>query len=196
MRRFLLFLFSLLTPVFSAGAHATTIPAGIYALANAYVDGYAVKGTVTFDSAGSATGANLLLDDPAFNRPGLYTLSGDSVTAVVNTVVEDYVNLFRNAGQITLYFTSTADANGFFGLCLTYAACASTAGSADPFTLQIYSAPQTGSDVRAGSGNLPAAVTPEPSTLVLLGTGVLGLAGVAVRSRRREGQGVLRVRCA
>ncbi|MGH7224897.1 MAG: hypothetical protein ACRELF_16865, partial [Gemmataceae bacterium] len=64
----LLFLFALAVTV--VAARATTIPAGIYNLEDAYVNvggiDYAITGTVTFNDLGDAEAADLLFDDAAF----------------------------------------------------------------------------------------------------------------------------------
>lgn len=181
----------------TAAAHATTISAGTYTLYNASVAGYSVTGTVTVNSSGNATAANLTFNDAYFDNPGLPTFNQISSSNAFNGLSQNYLSSTSGSGQMGLYFNTTADYSGFFDLCLAGTQCGSASGTVDPSNIQIYgfynSTTSTSNSGMAATnfsnGYLaPAtavAVTPEPASLIFVGSGVLGVIGLAGVPRSR-----------
>lgn len=190
MRRLLLLSASLCLSSLAISAHANTITAGTYNLENAFAGGYSITGTVNINSAGNATGANLTFNDPNVANPSLPVFTQVSYTNVFNGLSQNFLTSSSNAGQISLYLDTNADATGAFDLCIGYTQCGTSIGTVAPSALQIYSSyngvthmsnPGLGVTnlssgyVSSSASTVAVASTPEPSSIIMLGTGVIGI---------------------
>lgn len=189
MRRLLLLSMSFSVLGFAVAAHADTIytlspDTAVVAASNH--DTFTLSGTVTINSSGLISMADITLNDGVdgnlvFNT--VQTANGPTgPTPQTNTA--DLVTGANNA-QLVLYYLPTPDASGNLNLCILNVSCYSYEAS----YVHIYygnainSFGYGSSDLTSGTldgASLPSA-TPEPSSLALLGTGILGMAEVVRR---------------
>ena len=182
MRLLKLTLLSVLVTAYGTIAHATPLPVGLYELnANTNTSGIHVddeqgyfSGTLLFDTASNVTSANLVFHDIttglnfSFTEPDATDIYHDGPFNLLATVIHNAVD-----PNVLFYFSISlpSAADGSFALhcgvdCDDWMDINHGAGTPDTDYIEV-----VGSIVP----------TPEPSTFVLLGTGIAGIAGIARR---------------
>jgi hypothetical protein len=168
----------------AANAHADAIAAGTYSLNDVTVDGYALDGTLTLNSSGVVSAADVTLQDAALGDP-LFTQVSSAGGPAGYAPVADYAYVTApGVGQLSLEYLTELSSPGVINLCI---ASEQDCNAYQASSMQIYVASNFGYGlVDLGSGSLLAenapstgsgspSLTPEPSALTLLGTAVLGM---------------------
>jgi hypothetical protein len=197
MHRKLSYLFSISLLGLSVGvaAHATPITAGTYDLTNTTITAgstaYSLAGTVTIGSNGLLTAADITLHDPALGNPVFDMIGTTGGPAGYNPVADyAYVTTAGNTAQLYLSYLTTLDGLGNIDLCTVGGNCN---GYQDSYG-QVYPASAFGYnpvDLIGGAFDTapvtpPAAVTPEPASLALLGIGIVGVATAVYKWRKKS----------
>ena len=173
-------------PLFAAGsillaagcAHADTVQT--YSVDTQ--SGKSSIGAVTINStSGFITGFDVSLAD----NGTMYTFDGAPVSQSYNRLLNQYQATFAGGGDDLLFDLPVSMLSGYAPA--DRKKCATVAADCD-YLANLYSGPASSADLtETFEGNLLAttltSVTPEPTSIGLLGTGLLGIA--ALRLRRR-----------
>lgn len=185
MRSLLVRAFSLLSLFVlpSLSAYASSISAGTYSLTGTTVHGTALSGTLTLDSNGLATSANITFEDASYGDP-LFSVISSTGTSGNNPVSNfAYLQTGSNSGQLVLYYASVLNADGSISLCESGSGCSQAS------YLHMYSpdrqANLVGGDLQADSSSA-VAPTPEPASWMLVATGMLMMCSVPLMRRRPD----------
>jgi hypothetical protein len=144
-------------------AHADTI----YDISGIFDNGYTLSGTYTMSAASVITGADLTINGISFTDVVGSTAPILDVTTYTNAAVhsasDSHDNLELNILGSNTVCTAQIYTCTFFG---------------GPQDTSVFLTPDSQLMLISGSATAETAATPEPSSLMLLGTGFLGLVGV------------------
>jgi hypothetical protein len=169
--------------------------AGTYDLTDATISigstAYSLAGMLTIGSDGLMTAADITLDNAAVGNPVFDVIGPTGGPAGYNPVADfAYVTTAGNTAQLYLSYLTTLDGSGNIELCTVGGSCN---GYQDSYG-QIYAASAFGYnpvDLNGGTFDTatavpPAAATPEPASLALLGIGIVGVVTVLYKRRKKD----------
>jgi hypothetical protein len=166
-------------------AHASTIT---YDLIGVTTSAGSLTGTVGIDTiTDKVTLANIMFNDAAIGNPVFNNIGSP---AVYNGLGQDYISgtstsPLNYGGQIALYYDTANIGTGNLGICLALGPCGTESNQAS--FVQAYVSNGLGGPFNITAGSLyperapeiSTAAVSEPPTLLLLGTGILCIAGFA-----------------
>jgi hypothetical protein len=179
-----------LSVVMTASAGVASATTMTYNLVGVTTSAGKITGTVSINTATDlVTSADITFDDLAIGDPVFNNIGTPNT---YNELGQDYISGVSDSplnygGQIALYYdTANIGSGGDLGICLQSTACG-TEVDQDSY-VQAYFSGGTGSFNITGGQLVPMlakVVAPEPSTLILMGTGILGLAALMARFSRK-----------